>query len=223
MDWCEDMATRATGARPVALRLAAAAQAGEAAGLAVAGVFAAVATAGGKSYQLGSGIALTVITFGTAAGLVAFAVGLDRARPWSRTPVVMVQLFVIIAGITLLDGHRPAWGVPALLLAVACLAGVFTPASLRALNRPRPPQAAPPASNKPASDKPISNKPAHDKPAAPSQPAKHPPAKSQPAKSQPAKSQPANKRQPAKSPSARRQPAKNQPAARQPAKQQPAK
>jgi hypothetical protein len=136
MDWCEDMATRATDARPVALRLAAAAQAAEAIGLAVAAVFAAVATADGKSYQLASGIALTLIAFGAAAGLAAFAVGLVRARPWSRTPVVMTQVFGIIAGFTLVDGHRPEWGVPALLFAIGCLAGLFTPASLRALNRP---------------------------------------------------------------------------------------
>jgi hypothetical protein len=35
----------------------------------------------------------------------------------------------------LLDGRRPEWGVPALVLAVVCLAGLLTPASLRALNR----------------------------------------------------------------------------------------
>src|ERR1700722_13343502 len=141
MGWCEDMATRSTESRPVALRLAAAAQAAEAVGLAVAAVFAAVATTDGKSYQAASGIALTLIAFGTAAGLAALAVGLDRARPWSRTPVVMTQVFVIIAGFTLLDGHRPAWGLPALLLAVGCLAAVFTPASL-ALNRPPSPDPA---------------------------------------------------------------------------------
>jgi hypothetical protein len=190
------MATRAAGARPVALRLAAAAQAAEAAGLAVAAVFAAVATAEGKSYQPSSGIALTVIALGTAAGLAAFAVALDRARPWCRTPVVMTQVFAIIAGITLLDGHRPEWGVPALLLAVGCLASVFTPASLRALNRPSsPPQAAPipnPAKNLPT-PKQTANRP----PANPKQPAKSQPAKGQPANKQPAKRQPA-KRQPAK-------------------------
>jgi hypothetical protein len=122
--------------RPAALRLAAAAQGLEAAGLFVAGVFAALSTVDGKSYQLASGIALTVIAFGTAAGLAAIAVGLATARPWSRTPAVMAQLFVIIAGITLLDGRRPEWGVPAVALAAACLAGLLTPASLRALNRP---------------------------------------------------------------------------------------
>ena len=169
MGGCEDMATRAAGARPVALRLAAAAQAAEAVGVAVAAVFAAVATADGKSYQLASGIALTLIAFGTAAGLAAFAVALDRARLWSRIPVAMTQLFVIIAGFTLLDGHRPAWGVPALLLAVGCLAGLLTPASLRALNRP-------PVGSQPVQNQPVQNRPAK------SQPAKRQPAKSQPAK-----------------------------------------
>jgi len=172
------MATRAAGARPVALRLAAAAQAAEAVGMAVAAVFAAVATADGKSYQLASGIALTLIAFGTAAGLAAFAVALDRARVWSRIPVAMTQVFVIIAGFTLLDGRRPEWGVPALLLAVGCLAGLLTPASLRALNRP-------PVGSQPVQNQPVQNRPAK------SQPVQNRPAKSQPAKRQPAKSQPA--------------------------------
>jgi hypothetical protein len=121
---------------PAALRVAAAAQFIEAIGLAVAAVFAAVSTADGRTYQLGSGIALILIAVGTAIGVAAIAVGLARARPWSRTPTGMVQLFVIIGGITLLDGHRPEWGVPALVLAVICLAGLLTPTSLRALNRP---------------------------------------------------------------------------------------
>ena len=123
---------------PAGLRVAAAAQVTEAAGLCVAGAFAAASTADGRSYQLASGIALILIAFGTAAGLAAIAVGLARARPWSRIPAVMTQLFVVIAGLTLVDGHRPEWGVPALVLAGLCLAGLFTPASLRALNRPPP-------------------------------------------------------------------------------------
>ena len=180
------MATRATAARPVALRLAAVAQAAEAVGLAVAAVFAAVATANGKSYQPASGIALTVIAFGTAAGLAAFAVALNRARPWSRTPVVMTQVFAIIAGFTLLDGHRPEWGVPALLLAVGCLASLFTPASLRALNRPSSPPPAAPIPN-PAKNPPTPKQAANRPPANPKQPAKRQPANREPAKRQPAK------------------------------------
>ena len=123
-------------ARPRALRVAAAAQAAEAVGMCVAAAFSAVATADGQSYQRASGVALTLIAIGTAAVFAAFAVGLAKARPWTRTPVVMTQLFVGAAGIYLLNGHRLDWGVPALLLAACCLAALFTPASLRALNRP---------------------------------------------------------------------------------------
>jgi hypothetical protein len=132
----EPAAPTAASRPPAALRVSAAAQFIEAAGLAVAAVFAAVATADGHSYQIGSGIALTLIAVGTAAGVAAIATGLARVRPWSRTPAAMVQLFMIIGGITLLDGHRPEWGVPALVLAVICVAGLLTPTSLRALNRP---------------------------------------------------------------------------------------
>ena len=132
-------AQTAASPRPRALRLAAAAQAIEAVGMCVAAAFAAVATADGQSYQRASGVALTLIAIGTAALFAAFAAGLARAKPWTRTPVAMTQLFVVIAGITLLDGHRPEWGVPALLLAACCLAGLFTPASLRALSRPDKP------------------------------------------------------------------------------------
>jgi hypothetical protein len=141
------MATRTTDARPVGLRVAAAAQAVEAAGVAAAAVFAAVVTADGHNYQLGSEIGLTLIAFAAASGLAAFAVGLMGARPWTRTPVVMTQLLVIGAGLYLVGDHQLGWGVPALLIAVICLAGLFTPASLRALNRP--PVTAPPATSSP--------------------------------------------------------------------------
>jgi hypothetical protein len=122
--------------RVVGLRLAAAAQALEALGLAVAGVFAAVSTVDGRSYQVGSGVAATLIALGTAAGLIGITTALALARPWSRIPTVLTQVFVIIVGITLLQGHRPEWGAPALVLAGACLAGLATPAAWRALNRP---------------------------------------------------------------------------------------
>jgi hypothetical protein len=112
----------------------------EAAGLCVAAAFSAISTADGQSSQVASGVALTLIALGTAAVFAAFAVGLAKAKPWSRTPVVMAQLFTGVAGIYLLNGHRFDWGVPALLLAAGCLAGLFTPASLRALNRPPRPR-----------------------------------------------------------------------------------
>ena len=124
------------GQRPAALLLAAAAQVIEAVGLCVAAAFGAISTADGKSSQTASGVALTVLAVAAAVGIALIAVALAKARPWSRTPTAMTQLFVIIGGIALLDGDRPEWGVPALLLAATCLVGLLTPASLRALNRP---------------------------------------------------------------------------------------
>lgn len=121
---------------PAALLLAAAAQVIEAAGLCVAAVFGAISTAGGKSSQVTNGAALTVFAVAVAVGIALIAAALVKARPWSRTPTVMTQLLVIVGGIVLLDGDRPEWGVPALLLAAVCLAGLLTPASVRALNRP---------------------------------------------------------------------------------------
>jgi hypothetical protein len=123
-------------APPRELRVAAAFQGVEAVGMLVAAGFAAVATVGGKSYEMSSGIALTLIAVATAALFAAFAAGLARARPWTRTPVVMFQLAIGFWGVFLLTGHRYGWAVPMLLLAAAILVAVFTPASLRALNRP---------------------------------------------------------------------------------------
>jgi hypothetical protein len=152
MDGCDDMATRpakasargsatapaapTSAAAPGALRLAAGLQALEAVGMCVAAGFAAVSTADGQSYQRASGIALTLFAVGTAVGFALFAVGLAKARPWTRTPVVMTQLAIGAWGIYLVKDHRPDWGVPMLLVAACCLAALFTPASLRALNRP---------------------------------------------------------------------------------------
>jgi hypothetical protein len=123
-------------APPRALRVAAVLQGAEAVGMLVAAGFAAVATARGKSYELSSGIALTLIAVATAGLFAAFAAGLARARPWTRTPVVMFQLAIGFWGVFLLSGHRYEWGVPMLLLAAAILVAVFTPGALRALNRP---------------------------------------------------------------------------------------
>jgi hypothetical protein len=111
-------------------------QALEAVGMCVAAGFAAVSTADGQSYQRASGVALTLIAVGTAVAFALFAIGLAKAKPWTRTPVVMTQLAIGIWGIYLLKDHRLDWGVPMLLVAGCCLAALFTPASLRALNRP---------------------------------------------------------------------------------------
>ncbi len=124
--------------RPPSLLGAAAVQAAEALIVVAGSVLAGVDTITGKSYQTGSGIALTLIGLATAAALAWVALGLAGARRWSRTPAALTQLFVGIVGIYLVQGHQYAWGIPALLLACAGLALVLAPASLRALARPQP-------------------------------------------------------------------------------------
>src|SRR3984957_13553379 len=134
--------------RPPSLLGAAGVQAADALIVLIASVLAGIDTLSGKSYQRGSGIALTLIGLGTAAALAVVAVGLARGRRWSRTPALLTQLFVGIVGIYLVQALRYAWGVPALVLAVAGFAAVLSPPSLRALTgersaSPGPSQAGP--------------------------------------------------------------------------------
>ncbi|MEP7023954.1 MAG: hypothetical protein ABJB47_09130 [Actinomycetota bacterium] len=127
---------------PLTVRLAAAAQAAEAAVMLAASVLAAVDAAQGRSYKTASGIALTLIGIGTAAMLGWVAVCLARSRQWTRTPALLTQLFTGIVGFYLVQAHRYGWGVPVLALAAAGFVTLLAPPSLRALTRGRP---APPA------------------------------------------------------------------------------
>jgi hypothetical protein len=141
-------------ARPPALLAAAGAQAAEAATLLVATAATIIDAAAGRSYQQSSGVALIVLEFIVVAGLAWIAVGLAQVRPWSRTPAAMTQAFTIIVAIYLLQAHRLDWGLLALLLALAGLAGLLAPASLRALARPASGAAkAPGAAEAPGTDK----------------------------------------------------------------------
>jgi hypothetical protein len=123
------------GHSPATLRAAAVVQAVESAVVLAATVLAGIDTAAGRSYQQGSGIALTVIGAASAAVLVLVAVGLARVRRWSRTPALLTQLFFGIVGIYLVQAHRLEWGVPLLVLAATGLAALLAPPSLRALTR----------------------------------------------------------------------------------------
>ena len=134
------------GHSPATLRAAAVVQAVESAVVLAAAVLAGIDTAAGRSYQQGSGIALTVIGVASAAVLALVAAGLARVRRWSRTPALLTQLFFGIVGIYLLQAHRLEWGVPLLVLAAAGLAALLVPPSLRALTRQeqaKPEQAKP--------------------------------------------------------------------------------
>jgi hypothetical protein len=108
-------------------------QAVQSAAILAAAVLAGISAIQGKSYQNSSGIAITVIGICTAIALALVAVGLARAKRWSRTPALLTQLFTGIVGIYLVEGHRYAWGVPALALTAAGFALLLAPPSLRAL------------------------------------------------------------------------------------------
>src|SRR5215468_7947057 len=121
------------GHSPATLRAAAVVQAAEAVVVLAATALAGIDTAAGRSYQVGSGIALTLIGAACVAVLALVAAGLARARRWSRTPALLTQLFFGIVGIYLLQGQRFDWGVLSVVLAVAGFAALLAPPSLRAL------------------------------------------------------------------------------------------
>ena len=115
--------------------MAAGAQAAEALGLCVVIVLNVINSASGNTWTASNAIGQIVFEAVIAAGLAWIALGIARARPWSRTPAVLTQVFTVLIAIWLLEAHRYAWGVPALLLAIAGLAGLLAPSSWRALAR----------------------------------------------------------------------------------------
>ena len=117
------------------LLTAAVAQAAEAAALCLVIVLNVIDSASGNAWTASNAIGLIVVEAVVAVGVGWIASGIARLRPWSRTPAVMTQVFTAMIAIWLLEAHRYAWGVPALLLAIAGLAGLLAPASLRALAR----------------------------------------------------------------------------------------
>jgi cytochrome b len=124
----------AAGAPPT-VRVAAVVQALEAVALCAAAVAQLVEAASGRSYQASSAVGLAVTELIAVALIAGIASGIARVRPWSRTPAVMTQLGCGLVAIILLQAHRAAWGLPPLILAVAGLAALFSPASLKALSR----------------------------------------------------------------------------------------
>jgi peptidoglycan/LPS O-acetylase OafA/YrhL len=135
----------ASMARPPTITAAAVIQGVEALMVLIAAVLAGIDTGQGKSYQLSSGIAITIIGVVMAALLGLVAAGLRRPRRWTRTPALLTQLFVGIVGIYLLQGGRYDWGVPAVALALAGFVVLFAPPSTRALTvgLPQPPPRRP--------------------------------------------------------------------------------
>jgi hypothetical protein len=130
------MGVRSATGSPNLLWLAAAAQGLEAVGLLAVAAVNVADLADGQTDQRSNAIAFIGVEVIVAVGLALIAAGIIRLRPWSRTPAVMTQVFTFIIGIVLIQADRFGWGFPALVFAVAGLAGLFAPASLSKLNRP---------------------------------------------------------------------------------------
>jgi hypothetical protein len=131
------MGMRSADRAPNLLLLGAAAQALEAAALFAVIVANLIDLADGHVYQKSGAIAIIVLEAIVAIGVAWIASGIVRMQPWTRTPAAMTQVFTLIIAVWLLEAHRLAWGLPALIFALAGLAGLFAPTSLRKLNRPR--------------------------------------------------------------------------------------
>jgi hypothetical protein len=129
--------------RPPLLLVAAVVLAAEALALFAYTLITVIETATNDAYQVSNGVAQIVLQLIMLAGLALLASGVLKLRPWTRTPAVMVQVIIGFVGVVLLQAHRWDWGVPTLLLAVAGLVSLLTPASLKALARPMPPRDQP--------------------------------------------------------------------------------
>jgi hypothetical protein len=117
------------------LRVAAVAMGLETVGLLVAIAFNVVDSVSGRAWTTSNAVAFIALEALVAVAVAWIASGIVRVRPWSRTPAVMLQVFTLMIAVWLLDAHRYGWGVPALVFAIAGLAGLLAPASLRALTR----------------------------------------------------------------------------------------
>jgi hypothetical protein len=124
--------------RPPSLSLAAAVLALEAVGLCVAVVANIIDDVAGRTSTASNAAGFIVLEVIVAIGVALIAVGIARVRPWTRTPAVMIQVITAVIAVWLIQANRYDWGVPALLLAIAGLAALLAPPSLRALARPSP-------------------------------------------------------------------------------------
>lgn len=131
-----DAAHVPAGGRPPAL-LAAIAIAGLEA-LAILAYTAGIALSGAQnpgSVAAPAAEALIYLTF--AVGIVLVVKGLWQRRRWSRTPFVVIQLFAIITGWTLLQGDGDSThvvGLAVLVVAVVGLVCAFVPRTGEALD-----------------------------------------------------------------------------------------
>lgn len=121
------------------VRVAALLVAVEAAALLVLAVLEALTVATGNSDAEQGGLVTAAFSLIGALLLVLLARALGRGKPAARPPAVVVQLLMLPIGVNLIGASgRPEWGVPVILVAVATLALLFSPAASATLHRDLP-------------------------------------------------------------------------------------
>jgi hypothetical protein len=123
----------------------------------------------GDAWTTSNATAFIVLEAVVALAVAWVAWGIARVRPWSRTPAVMTQVFTILIAIWLLEAHRWGWGLPALLCAIAALAGLFAPTSRGFTFPGGAPQAMPVRGDDPPGPPGMGGSAPHSPPAGPTQ------------------------------------------------------
>lgn len=122
----------ATARRPPApLVLAAALVAVEAIVLVLQG-FAEVVALSGERMTMGLSTALFFLVYG--AGLAFCAWTITRLRSWARAPIVVAQLIQLAVAWSFMGGSTTPVAIALAVAGVLVLAGIFHPASIRALD-----------------------------------------------------------------------------------------
>lgn len=119
--------------RPATLTAAAALEALEGIAMIGAGLFVGIETFAARSASITNAIALAVCALALGVGLIAVGRGLYQVRRWSRTPALLTQVFGFITGVYLIQSHQYAYGIPIIIITVAAVVLIFTPATTKAL------------------------------------------------------------------------------------------
>jgi hypothetical protein len=99
------------------------------------GVYLLIAAFVGTPREFGQAVAVGVTITLLAAPLPWVARGLSRAKMWSRTPAVMLQLLGLWFAYYMVQGGFYAGAVPTVVATVAGLVVIFLPSSTAALTR----------------------------------------------------------------------------------------
>lgn len=86
-----------------------------------------------ESQRLAMGVTSLLFFLVYGGTLAVCAWQLYRLSSWARAPVVLAQLIQIMVGVSFWGGATTVVAVVAVLMALVTLAGIFHPASLRAL------------------------------------------------------------------------------------------